>query len=114
MLVQILTPAQYARWTIEVYPHPADWLALAHAVECMWEENGVLLLATLPAPSQPASATSSADDFFEGLSFSQASDFLQEFDFLQPESGQVQSTCQELLGRHSQPQAAAYQALWLH
>ena len=35
------------------------------------------------------SSAPGADDLFEDVSFSQASDFLQEFDFLQPDTGQM-------------------------
>ncbi|KAK9867314.1 hypothetical protein WJX84_012024, partial [Apatococcus fuscideae] len=76
---KILSPAQYCRWTVEVYPHASDWLALAHAVELLEKKKGE------SAPLSMAAPPSLSDDLFDDLSFSQANDFLQEFDFLQPD-----------------------------
>lgn len=80
MRLQLLTPVQYCRWTVEVYPHASDWLALAHAVEILEARKGGSIL-----PSNLAPVPSFSDDLFDDLSFSQADDFLQEFDFLQPD-----------------------------
>ena len=89
--MQILTPAQYCRWTVEIYPHASDWLALAHAVELLEKRNGDSASSSTFAPSMP-------DDLFDDLSFSQAHDFLQEFDFLQPDgtlrAGRVSTAAQ--------------------
>ena len=84
LCLQLLTPAQYCRWTVEIYPHASDWLALAHAVEGLEERKGVLAPLSNLAP-----APSLSDGLFDDLSFSQADDFLQEFDFLQPDGSQL-------------------------
>ncbi|KAK9866019.1 hypothetical protein WJX84_007648 [Apatococcus fuscideae] len=78
-----LTPAQYCRWTVEIYPHASDWLALAHAVECLHRGAPTSLASVLASSRTGPPPPSFSDDVFEDLSDAQATDFLQEFDFLQ-------------------------------